>query len=118
MLEKYEVCCGMFHGFDWSPWVNGGAQGKLTILPPAQEHILAQEDGKERYLQAVMELTRAFTLSVPDEEAIQIRDDVNFFQTVRAAILKKAPSEQRTEEDLDSAIQADSIQSRGVGRSG
>ena len=116
MLEKYEVCCGMFHGFDWSPWVNGGAQGKLTILPPAQEHILAQEDGKERYLQAVMELTRAFTLSVPDEEAIRIRDDVNFFQTVRAAILKKAPSEQRTEEDLDSAIKQ--IVSRAVASEG
>ena len=117
MLEKYEVCCGMFHGFDWSPWVNGGAQGKLTILPPAQEHILAQEDGKERYLQAVMELTRAFTLSVPDEEAIRIRDDVNFFQTVRAAILKKAPSEQRTEEDLDSAIKqivSKAVASEGV----
>ena len=116
MLEKYEVCCGMFHGFDWSPWVNGGAQGKLSILPPAQEHILAQEDGKERYLQAVMELTRAFTLSVPDEEAIRIRDDVNFFQTVRAAILKKAPSEQRTEEDLDSAIRQ--IVSRAVASEG
>ena len=116
MLEKYEVCCGMFHGFDWSPWANGGAQGKLTILPPAQEHILAQEDGKERYLQAVMELTRAFTLSVPDEEAIRIRDDVNFFQTVRAAILKKAPSEQRTEEDLDSAIRQ--IVSRAVASEG
>ena len=116
MLEKYEVCCGMFHGFDWSPWVNGGAQGKLTILPPAQEHILAQEDGKERYLQAVMELTRAFTLSVPDEEAIRIRDDVNFFQTVRAAILKKAPSEQRTQEDLDSAIRQ--IVSRAVASEG
>ena len=116
MLEKYEVCCGMFHGFDWSPWANGGAQGKLSILPPAQEHILAQEDGKERYLQAVMELTRAFTLSVPDEEAIQIRDDVNFFQTVRAAILKKAPSEQKTEEDLDSAIRQ--IVSRAVASEG
>ena len=116
MLEKYEVCCAMFHGFDWSPWVNGGAQGKLTILPPAQEHILAQKDGKERYLQAVMELTKAFTLSVPDEEAIQIRDDVNFFQTVRAAILKKGPSEQRTEEDLDSAIRQ--IVSRAVASEG
>ena len=116
MLEKHEVCCGMFHGFDWSPWVNGGAQGKLTILPPAQEHILAQEDGKERYLQAVMELTKAFTLSVPDEEAIRIRDDVNFFQTVRAAILKKAPSEQRTQEDLDSAIKQ--IVSRAVASEG
>ena len=63
MLEKHEVCCAMFHGFNWSPWVNGGAQGKLTILPPAQEHILAQEDGKERYLQAVMELTKSFRIS-------------------------------------------------------
>ena len=116
MLEKYEVCCAMFHGFDWSPWVNGGTQGKLTILPPAQEHILAQKDGKERYLQAVMELTKAFTLSVPDEEAIRIRDDVNFFQTVRATILKKAPSEQRTEEDLDSAIRQ--IVSRAVASEG
>ena len=116
MLEKHEVCCGMFHGFNWSPWVNGGAQGKLSILPPAQEHILAQEDGKERFLQAVMELTRAFTLSVPDEEAIQIRDDVNFFQTVRAAFLKKAPSEKRTEEDLESAIRQ--IVSRAVASEG
>ena len=116
MLEKHEVCCAMFHEFDWSPWLNGGAQGKLTILPPAQEHILAQEDGKERYLQAVMELTKAFTLSVPDEEAIRIRDDVNFFQTVRAAILKKAPSEQRTQEDLDSAIKQ--IVSRAVASEG
>ena len=116
MLEKHEVCCAMFHGFDWSPWVNGGTQGKLTILPPAQEHILAQKDGKERYLQAVMELTRAFTLSVPDEEAIQIRDDVNFFQTVRAAFLKKAPSEKRTEEDLESAIRQ--IVSRAVASEG
>ena len=116
MLEKHEVCCAMFHGFDWSPWVNGGAQGKLTILPPAQEHILAQEDGKERFLQAVMELTKAFTLSVPDEEAIRIRDDVNFFQTVRAAFLKKAPSEKRTEEDLESAIRQ--IVSRAVASEG
>ena len=116
MLEKHEVCCAMFHGFDWSPWVNGGAQEKLTLLPPAQEHILAQEDGKQRYLQAVMELTKAFTLSVPDEEAIRIRDDVNFFQTVRAAILKKAPSEQRTQEDLDSAIKQ--IVSRAVASEG
>ena len=116
MLEKHEVCCAMFHGFDWSPWVNGGAQEKLTLIPPAQEHILAQEDGKERYLQAAMELTKAFALSVPDEEAIRIRDDVNFFQTVRAAILKKAPSEQRTQEDLDSAIKQ--IVSRAVASEG
>ena len=116
MLEKHEVCCDMFHGFDWSSWTTGGAMEKLTILPAAQEYILAQEDGKERYTQAVMELTRAFTLSVPSDEAIRIRDDVNFFQTVRAAILKKAPSEKRAGEDLDSAIRQ--IVSRAVATEG
>ena len=40
MLEKYEVCCGMFHGFDWSAWTGGNAADRLTIIPAAQEHIL------------------------------------------------------------------------------
>ena len=83
MLEKHEVCCGMFHGFDWSKWTSGNAADRLTLIPTGQEHILAQDEGKERFTQAVMELTKAFTLSVPADEAINIRDDVNFFQTVR-----------------------------------
>jgi type I restriction enzyme, R subunit len=48
MLEKYEVCCGLFHGFDWSKWTTGTPQERLGLLPAAQEHILAQENGKER----------------------------------------------------------------------
>ena len=116
MLEKHEVCCGMFHGFDWSAWTSGNAADRLTLIPAAQEHILAQEKGKERYTQAVMELTKAFTLSVPADGAINIRDDVNFFQTVRAAILKKAPGEKRSAEDLDSAIKQ--IVSRAVASEG
>ena len=116
MLEKHEVCCAMFHGFDWSKWTSGNAADRLTLIPAAQEHILAQEEGKERFTQAVMELTKAFTLSVPADEAINIRDDVNFFQTVRAAILKKAPGEKRSAEDLDSAIKQ--IVSRAVASEG
>ena len=57
MLEKYEVCCGLFHGFDWSKWTAGNAQERLGLLPAAQEHVLAQEDGKERCLNAVRELS-------------------------------------------------------------
>ena len=117
MLEKYEVCCGMFHDFDWSPWTTGGAEGKLTIIPAAQNHILGLENGKERYVQAVMELSKAFTLSVPDNQAIQIRDDVHFFQTVRAAILKPAPGQQHSDAELDSAIKqiiSKAVASEGV----
>ncbi|MGH8508628.1 MAG: HsdR family type I site-specific deoxyribonuclease [Gammaproteobacteria bacterium] len=50
MLEKYEVCCGLFHGFDWSKWTTGTPQERLGLLPPAQEHILKQENGKDRFL--------------------------------------------------------------------
>ena len=48
MLEKYEVCCGLFHGFDWSKWTTGTPPERLGLLPAAQEHILAQESGKDR----------------------------------------------------------------------
>ena len=51
MLEKYDVCCALFHGFDRSAWTTGAPQERLGLLPAAQEHVLAQENGKERCLQ-------------------------------------------------------------------
>ena len=45
MLEKYEICCALFHRFDWSKWANGTPEERLQLLSAAQEHILAQEDG-------------------------------------------------------------------------
>ena len=117
MLEKYEVCCGMFHGFDWTKWNTGTAQEKLVTTAGAQEHILAQENGRERYLQAVLDLSRAFALSVPNDEAIRIRDDVRFFQMVRTALLKKAAADQTPIGDLDSAIRqivSKAVASEGV----
>ena len=116
MLEKYEVCCALFHGFDWSRWTTGNAQDRLGLLPPAQEHVLAQEDGKERCLNAVRELSQAFALAVPHPETFRIRDDVGFFQAVRAALLKRAAGEARPEEDLDLAVRQ--IISRAVASEG
>jgi type I restriction enzyme R subunit len=104
MLEKYEVCCGLFHGFDWSKWTTGTPQERLGLLPPAQEHILAQENGKDRCVRAVRELSQAFALAVPHEEALRIRDDVAFLQAVQSVLAKRAPGEARPEEDLDHAV--------------
>ena len=104
MLEKYEICCGLFHGFDWSLWVSGTPEKRLGLLPTAQEHILAQEDGKDRLLRAVRDLSQAFALAVPHEQALRIRDDVAFFQAVRAVIAKRAPGQAKTEEELEHAI--------------
>jgi type I restriction enzyme R subunit len=104
MQEKYEICCGLFHGFEWNAWTTGTAQERLALLPAAQEHVLKQEDGKHRVVKAVTELSQAFALAVPHEDAIRIRDDVAFFQAVRAVLAKNAPGERRADEDLDHAI--------------
>ena len=104
LMEKYEICCGLFHGFDWSAWATGDAIGQLSLLAAAQEHILTQEDGKARYLKAVGELSPAFALAVPHDRALAIRDDVAFFQAVRAALAKSRPTTRPTAEDLDHAI--------------
>ena len=115
MLEKHEVCCALFHGFDWSKWTTGNAQERLGLLPAAQEHVLGQQDGKERCLAAVRELSQAFALAVPHPETTRIRNDVGFFQAVRAALSKSA-SEARTDEDLDLAVRQ--IISRAVASEG
>ena len=104
MLEKYEVCCGLFHGLDQAAWVDGTPAERLGLLPAAQEHILAQENGKERCLKAVTELSQAFALAVPHEEALKIRDDVGLFQAVRAVLAKSAPGEGRSGEEMEHAI--------------
>jgi type I restriction enzyme R subunit len=126
MLEKYEICCGLFgpyatsagvvRGFDRSKWTTGTAQERLGLLPAAQEHVLAQENGKERCVRAVRELSQAFALAVPHEEALAIRDDVAFFQAVAAVLAKRAPGDARTDEELDHAVR--SIISRAVAPEG
>lgn len=88
MLEKYETIKAMYHGLDYTGYFSGKAKDNAEVAGIAMDHILGMEDGKKRYLQSVAELSQAFALSVPSEEAIQIREDVAFFQTVRAFIAK------------------------------
>ena len=117
MLEKYEICCGLFYWFDWSKWISGTPQERLGLLPAAQEHILAQEDGKDRCVQAVRELSQAFALAVPHEDALRIRDDVGFFQAVQSVLAKSAPSSARSKEEMDHAVRqiiSQAVASEGV----
>ena len=117
MLEKYEVCSSMFHGFDWSGWVKGTLEVRLDMLPVAQEHILSLDNGKTRYIEAVTKLTRAYALASTREEAEEIRDAVGFFQVVRRALAKKATTGGHAGEDLDGAIReivSRAVESKGV----
>ena len=116
MLEKYDICYGLFHGFDRARWISGTPAERLCLLPAAQEYILAQENGKERCVRSVRELSQAFALAVPHEDAIRIRDDVAFFQTVQSGLAKRAAANARPEQEMDHAVRQ--IISRAVASEG
>lgn len=104
MMREYEKCCNLFHGFDHTYWIAGTPEQKLGLIPAAQEHILEQEDGKSRLNRIVGDLSKAFALSVPHEKTIQVRDDVGFFQAVKAALNKSTSKTDRNPEEINQAI--------------
>jgi type I restriction enzyme R subunit len=103
ILEKYEVACGILHGFDWQQAVQDPRR-LLVVLPAAREHILEQEEGKKRFVQVVTELSRAFALCAATDEATAIRDDVAFLQALQAALNKQTIGGGKSPEDLDVAV--------------
>ncbi len=112
MRERFEICAAFFHGFDRTPWTTGGATAKLAILPAAQEHILKQHDGKTRFVGAVANLSKAFALAVPADEALAVVDDVAFFQAIKSVLTKNVGEDKRDPSQIDHAIRQ--IVSRAV----
>jgi len=105
MLEKYEIVLQIFHGFSYKPFFTASKDQKMPIMIDAMQHILKQENGKKRYLEQSGLLLKAFALAIPHEKAIEIRDDVGFFQAVRSAIVKTTESKSQTQiEDMDLGI--------------
>lgn len=103
-LREYEICRDLFHRFDWSKWLTGTPEQKLGLLPLAQEHILTQENGKDRLLKTMTRLSQAFALAVPHDRVLAIRDEVGFFQAVRSAIVKSSVEGERFADDVEHAI--------------
>ncbi len=103
MQEKHEVACAMLHGFSWDKWLTGTPTERLYLLPAAQEHVLQQEDGKHRFVQAITDLSRVFALCAATDEAIELRDDIAFFQAIKAQLAKSSGT-QRPPEELDAAV--------------
>ena len=126
LIEKYEIVRAMFHGFDYRNGLVGSAQERLAALAGAIEWVLAlqqreaakeaNEEGKtrarRRFSDAVLALSRAFALAAASDEARDIRDDVGFFQTVRAALVKSASGTGASSTERDFAVQQ--IVSRAV----
>jgi type I restriction enzyme R subunit len=122
LLEKYEIVRGLFHGFDYLGVVQGPPAGRMAGVAAAMNFILTPQtereqgdDRKKRCLQHTTELSKAFALAVPADEAIKIRDEVGFFQAVRAGLAKLGATGgggKKSEDELDAAIRQ--IVSRAV----
>ena len=126
MVEKYEVVRDMYHGFDYATAVSGTAHERLVMMAGAIEWILdmqqrlaAQEntgEGKKnahrRYQDAVLALSKAYSLASASDEARLIREDIGFFQAIRAALVKTSTGSGVTQQQREIAIQQ--IVSRAV----
>jgi len=104
MQSEVHVVRALFHQFDYSRFFIGTSSQRLSIIPAAMEHILVQPDGKKRFMEGVTRLAKAFALSIPDDRALSIRDEVAFFQALRATFAKSTAIEGRAKEDIDGAI--------------
>jgi type I restriction enzyme, R subunit len=103
---KYEVVRDMMHGFDVAAAIAGTISRRKEAMAGAVDFVLGLPDGKKRYLQAVSDLSHAFALAGAHDDAARLRDEVAFFQAVRAAILKRSEVEggRRSREDVEAAI--------------
>ena len=104
LLEKHGVACDMFHGFDWSKWAVGKPMERLALIPAGQEHILQQEDGKNRFVKTVKAMSGAFSLCSSSDQANDIRDDAAFFQAIASALNKNNTERGQTPEQIDAAV--------------
>ena len=105
MLEKLEVVSQMFHGFDYKPYFAADTSRKLSIILSAEEHILKLENGKKRYIDEVTALSQAFSIAIPHEKAWAVKEEVAFFQAVKARLVKfDVTGKGKTDEEIETTI--------------
>ncbi len=105
LLEKYEICRDLFHGFDRTPWTTATNREQLALIAAGADHILGIEpDGPARFKATVTSLSRAFALAPTHPKAQALRDEIAFFQCVKAALAKLSGTGGKLGADLDYAI--------------
>ena len=114
MLELYEIVDDMFEGFDYHRYFNLEPKDKLQFILDAANYIAdltemhdgqVLRNGKERFREHVIRLQKAFALAVPHEAAFEIRDDLAFFQAIKARFAKfDEQIKFRTDAEIETAI--------------
>lgn len=88
MLEKIEVVSNMFHGFPYGHYFHADTSKKLSMILAAEEHILGLDDGKKRFINEVTALSQAFAIAIPSDQAMDVKDEISFFQAIKARLAK------------------------------
>ena len=105
MLEKLEIVSQMYHGFPYEEYFEADTGKKLSMILAAEEHILGLDDGKKRYINEVTALSQAFSIAIPHEQAMDVKDEVSFFQAVKARLAKfDSTGTGKTDEEIETAI--------------
>ncbi len=105
MLEKLEIVSQLFHGFSYEDYFAADTVKKLSLILAAEDHILGLEDGKKRFIDEVTALSKAFAIAIPHEQAMDVKDEVAFFQAVKARLVKfDATGLGRSDEEIETTI--------------
>lgn len=99
MLKRLDIVQNMYHDFDYSSFMTKAHM----LLAPAANHILGLDDGKKRYLDEVLSLTKAFSLCGTLDDAKEHKEEIAFFQAVKA-VIQKAGSSEKKKQDPNKAI--------------
>ena len=100
LLERVDVARGLLHGLDYSAYRTKA----VALLIPAANHLLAQEDGKKRWADVVLGITKAFSLCGTLDAAGALREEIAFFQAIKAVIAKATESDKKLSEDRRNAV--------------
>ncbi|MFH1672332.1 MAG: type I restriction endonuclease subunit R, partial [Pseudomonadota bacterium] len=105
MLEKLEVVSQMFHGFAYEEYFEADTGKKLSLILAAEEHVLGLENGKKRFINEVTALSQTFSIAIPHEQAMDVKDEVSFFQAVKSRLAKfDVTGLGKTDEEVETAI--------------
>lgn len=105
MMEKLEVVQQMLNGMSYASYFSEDVSTKLSLILQAEDFILGLDDGKKRFVNEVNALSKAFAIAIPHDKAMDIKDEVSFFQAVKARLCKfDATSSGRTSEEIETTI--------------
>jgi len=105
MLEKLEVVSQMFHDFAYEEYFEAPTGRKLSLILSAEDYILGLENGRKRYLDEVTALSQAFSIAIPHEQAMDVKEEVAFFQAVKSRLAKfDATGGAKTNHEIETAI--------------